>query len=126
MPNLLRQAANEYEEARRRFWRMMYLRRVADEYEEARRRVQRGVAEDRDFYVSPFAPNRFNTGPVGPGGSGFGLEPALTGDFEIVRPAPLAPGRAVITPQMLKQWRQRPMWATLGYLRDLADRPAKW
>ena len=46
------------------------------EYAEARRRVQSGVAEDRDFYVSPFAANPQRTGPVGPGGSGFGVAPA--------------------------------------------------
>ena len=74
---------------------------------QARRRVQEGIAEDRDFYITPFAPNRFSTGPVGPGGLGFGMAPGLVGDQAFELPAPETPDRAMITPDLLEFWRRR-------------------
>ena len=70
---------------------------------QARRRVQAGIAEDSDFFVSPFAPNSLGTGPVGPGGLGFGVPLLpLVGDEAFERPAPGTPDRAMITPELLQ------------------------
>ena len=73
---------------------------------QARRRVQDGIAEDRDFYVSPFAPSGLGS-PVGPGGLGFGVMPGLVGDQAFELPAPETPDRAMITPDLLEFWRRR-------------------
>ncbi len=75
---------------------------AAGENAQARRRVQEGIAEDRDFSVSPFAPNRFGTGPVGPSGLGFGVIPPVVGDQAFELPTPNTPDRAMITPELLQ------------------------
>ena len=80
---------------------------AAGENAQARRRVQEGIAEDRDFYITPFAPNRFSTGPVGPSGLGFGVAPGLVGDQAFELPAPETPDRAMVSPDLLEFWRRR-------------------
>jgi len=75
---------------------------AAGENAQARRRVHEGIAEDRDFFVSPFAPNTFGTGPVGPGGLGFGVIPSVVGDQAFELPPPNTPDRAMITPELLE------------------------
>ncbi len=72
--------------------------------EQARQRIQQGNAFDTDFYISPFAPNRFHDGPVGPGGAGFGKPQFLVGDKAFERRAPDTPDRAMITPELLQLW----------------------
>ncbi len=73
---------------------------------QARRRVQDGIAEDRDFYVSPFASSGLGS-PVGPGGFGFGVMPGLVGDQAFELPAPETLDRTMISPELLEFWRLR-------------------
>ncbi len=75
---------------------------AAGENAQARRRVQEGIADESDFFVSPFAPNAFGTGPVGPNGLGFGVIPPIVGDQAFELPAPNTPDRAMITPELLQ------------------------
>ena len=82
---------------------MAMMRALAEgENAQARQRVQAGIADESDFFVSPFAPNVFGTGPVGPGGLGFGVAPSLVGDQAFELPAPSMPDRAVIPPELLQ------------------------
>ena len=88
----------------RNYWML----RRQGEHEQARRRIQEGNAWDTDFYISPFAPDRFHEGPVGPGGLGFGVPSRDLGDQALEREPPHTPDRAIIPPETL-QW-LRALW----------------